>query len=139
MLFRSGPVARPNEWAKHVNTPQSDAELAALRRCAQQGAPFGNDDWVKPTGTSLASVSLCTGLGDQRSNQRNRVLGRRKHRCFEPATAFSTALSRKRMNYVPVRPGVDKSGFNDGLHARIAQQQFSKLFDTAKVLGWNIT
>ena len=52
-FLHAGPVARPNEWAKHLNTPQSDAHLAALRRCAQHGAPFGNDDWVKPTADKL--------------------------------------------------------------------------------------
>ena len=35
------------DWVEHVNRPQSDEELAALRRCVQRGAPFGREAWVR--------------------------------------------------------------------------------------------
>src|SRR5439155_2965442 len=38
----AGPVPRPADWAAYVNAPQTEAELAALRRCAERGTPFGH-------------------------------------------------------------------------------------------------
>ena len=32
-------------WVEHVNGPQTEAELAALRRCVQRGSPFGEGAW----------------------------------------------------------------------------------------------
>jgi putative transposase len=40
-----GPPAE--DWLEWVNRPQSEHELAALRRCLQRGRPFGREDWVK--------------------------------------------------------------------------------------------
>jgi putative transposase len=45
-LLDPGPVAWPILWLRHVNQPQTDAELAALRKSIRRGTPFGNDDWV---------------------------------------------------------------------------------------------
>jgi len=33
------PVPRGRGWLKWVNQPQSDAELAALRKCVARGTP----------------------------------------------------------------------------------------------------
>ena len=41
------PVACPRQWRQQVNQPQSDAEVAALRRSVNRGAPFGESDWTK--------------------------------------------------------------------------------------------
>jgi hypothetical protein len=32
-------------WCEHVNEPQSEAELQAIRRSARRGQPFGGDAW----------------------------------------------------------------------------------------------
>jgi len=37
---------RPDGWLDTVNQPQTDDELAALRRCISRGRPFGSDRWV---------------------------------------------------------------------------------------------
>jgi putative transposase len=37
-----GPVPRGADWAEQVNRPQTEAELAALRRSVERGAPFGD-------------------------------------------------------------------------------------------------
>jgi putative transposase len=52
-FLHAGPVPRPREWAAHVDAPQTEAELAALRRCAARGTPFGAEGWVGPTVTRL--------------------------------------------------------------------------------------
>jgi putative transposase len=46
-LLADGPVARPGEWWQVINTPQSEADLKAIRRCGSRGAPFGSDAWVR--------------------------------------------------------------------------------------------
>jgi putative transposase len=37
------PLPRNADWIEYVNTPQSDAELAVLRRSVLRGAPFGEE------------------------------------------------------------------------------------------------
>ena len=49
----AGPVPRPPDWAAHVHEPHTQAELAALRRCAARGTPFGTEAWVGPTAVRL--------------------------------------------------------------------------------------
>ncbi len=41
------PVPCPRQWRQHVNQPQTDAEMATLRRSVNRGAPFGDSDWTK--------------------------------------------------------------------------------------------
>ncbi len=38
-LLHPGPIPRGEDWLKWVNQPQSEAELAALRKCIARGAP----------------------------------------------------------------------------------------------------
>ena len=45
LLLSSWPLPRRPGWVDHVNAPQTDAELAALRRCVNRGCPFGEDTW----------------------------------------------------------------------------------------------
>ena len=40
------PVACPRQWLQSVNRPQTDAEVSALRRSVNRGAPFGDSDWT---------------------------------------------------------------------------------------------
>jgi len=39
------PLERPRRWLKLVNTAETEAELAALRRAVQRGCPFGEASW----------------------------------------------------------------------------------------------
>ena len=41
--FATPPVAIGPDWAAHVNSPQSEAELEAIRHCANRGQPFGSE------------------------------------------------------------------------------------------------
>ena len=41
------PVPCPRQWRQPVNQAQTDAEVAALRRSVNRGAPFGQPDWTK--------------------------------------------------------------------------------------------
>src|SRR5712692_7668171 len=53
-FVHAGPVPRPPDWAAHVHTSHTEAELAALRLCAARGAPFGAEAWVGPTAARLS-------------------------------------------------------------------------------------
>jgi len=43
------PVTPPANWVDHVNEPQTEAEMEALRRSLRRGIPFGNEDWQQAT------------------------------------------------------------------------------------------
>jgi putative transposase len=58
-ILTSGPVAIPNNWAALVHQPQTEAELAALRRSVQRGTPFGGPRW---TGRAAKQLGLQSTL-----------------------------------------------------------------------------
>jgi putative transposase len=41
------PISPPSNWVDLVNTPQTDAELADIRKCVARDRPIGDPDWVK--------------------------------------------------------------------------------------------
>jgi putative transposase len=41
------PIPEPADWLELVNTAQTEAELAALRRSASRGTPFGSQSWTE--------------------------------------------------------------------------------------------
>ena len=44
-LLAESPVALGRQWTKHVNQPETEAELAALRQSVVRGRPFGGGAW----------------------------------------------------------------------------------------------
>ncbi len=46
-LLAESPVALGRDWVAHVNRPQSEAELAAIRRGIARGQPLGSDAWQR--------------------------------------------------------------------------------------------
>ena len=59
MLLSPWPVRRSADWLAHVNAPQTEQELAALRRCVQRGCPHGSQAWSAHT---IARLGLETTL-----------------------------------------------------------------------------
>lgn len=51
------PVPRPRDWTDHVNEPQTEAELEAIRVSIQRGRPFGSPAWQKRTAKRLGLES----------------------------------------------------------------------------------
>lgn len=62
-LLSHWPLPRPAAWARHVNQPQSDAELVAIRRSVARGQPFGDDRWVEATAKRLGLDSTLRKRG----------------------------------------------------------------------------
>jgi putative transposase len=52
-LLAEWPTARPRNWLQLVNQPQTEAEVAALRRCVQRGTPFGSEAWAARSAARL--------------------------------------------------------------------------------------
>ena len=57
------PLPRPRKWLQHVNAPQTEAELKAVRRSVNQGQPYGSLNWVKRTATKLGLESTMRSRG----------------------------------------------------------------------------
>lgn len=45
-FLHPGPVPRGKDWLDWVNQPQSEAELKAILRSVDRGAPFGATEWA---------------------------------------------------------------------------------------------
>ncbi len=44
-LLAESPAPLGKRWTEHVNRPETEAELAALRRSVVRGRPFGGEAW----------------------------------------------------------------------------------------------
>jgi putative transposase len=69
-LLSDWPIARPPRWLELVNTPQGDAEEAAMKHSIVRGRPYGAEPWVNKIARTL-------NLG-QTLNPRGRPVGWRK-------------------------------------------------------------
>jgi putative transposase len=64
-----GPVPRPASWLEYVQGPQSEAELAALRRSVARHAPYGSAAWVERTAVQLGLESSLRPPGRPRQSR----------------------------------------------------------------------
>ena len=62
-LLSDWPVPRPRSWVQYVNQPQSEAELAAVRRSVERGQPYGADAWVRAVAAQLGLESTLRPRG----------------------------------------------------------------------------
>jgi putative transposase len=56
-MLSDWPVPRRRNWVEYVNQPASDAELKAIRRSCQRGAPYGSEEWTKKIAKRLGLES----------------------------------------------------------------------------------
>jgi putative transposase len=52
-ILDPGPVPRPSNWLRHVNQPQTEADVENLHECLRRGRPFGNSKWILATAKRL--------------------------------------------------------------------------------------
>jgi len=62
-LLDTGPLALPRGWRRHVQSPQTEAELEALRRSVVRGSPFGEASWQERTAKRLGLESTLRARG----------------------------------------------------------------------------
>ena len=65
-LLSDWPLARPHQWRRFVNEPQTDAELEALRRCVKRGQPYGSERWIERVVKKLGLESSVRARGRPR-------------------------------------------------------------------------
>ena len=53
LVLSEWPVPRPRQWRSHVNNPQTEAELEAIRRSVKRGTPYGNAKWLTQSAARL--------------------------------------------------------------------------------------
>ena len=66
-ILDPGPVPRGGDWLNWVNQPQSEAELAALRKCIERGTPYGSETWQHATAERLGLEASLRPRGRPRS------------------------------------------------------------------------
>ncbi len=62
-LLSAWPVARPRNWIALLNTPQKEADLAALHLAKNRGQPYGATDWAIQTAAKLGIESSLRPIG----------------------------------------------------------------------------
>ena len=65
-LLSDWPIDRPRDWAAYVNRPETPAELEALRRSVQRGAPYGGKNWIEKTARKLGLETALRSRGRPR-------------------------------------------------------------------------
>ena len=60
------PVPEPPDWPDLVDAPQTEAELAALRRSAGRERPYGGEAWSRRTADRLGMAHTLRGRGRPR-------------------------------------------------------------------------
>ena len=56
-ILHPWPIDLPEDWLELVNTPQTDAEVEAMRISIQRGRPFGDPKWQARIAKQLNLVS----------------------------------------------------------------------------------
>jgi putative transposase len=59
----AGPLPEPDAWLTYVNGVETAAELEALRRSVQRGAPYGEAAWQSQTAAALGLESSLRRIG----------------------------------------------------------------------------
>ena len=62
-ILDDGPLPLPHDWRQFVQSVQSEAELAALRRSVVRGLPFGEESWQETTAKKLGLQSTLRARG----------------------------------------------------------------------------
>ena len=68
-MLAAWPSPRWPGWVEHVNGPQTEAELAAVRRSVQRGNPFGETLWSEEMARRLGLESTLRPHGRPKKTQ----------------------------------------------------------------------
>ena len=63
------PLPVPERWLQYVNKPETESELAAVRRSVVRGAPYGDEVWEQQTAKSLGLESALRRPGRPRKKK----------------------------------------------------------------------
>ena len=74
-LLDAGPVALPRRWRHHVQSPQTESELNALRTSVVRGTPFGAASWQRITAQRLHLASTLRPRGRPSKSTAEKSIG----------------------------------------------------------------
>ena len=66
VVLDEGPLPLPQDWLQHVQSVETETELAALRRSVVRGTPFGEETWKKRKAKRLGLGSTLRARGRPR-------------------------------------------------------------------------
>jgi putative transposase len=69
-LLSPWPVRRSPDWIEHVNAPQTQAEIEAIRRSIPRGRPFGDEAWTERATAELGLETTLKPRGRPRNTPR---------------------------------------------------------------------
>jgi putative transposase len=67
-LLSVSPIPLGPQWARHINQPQSEGEVAAIRESLQRGRPFGREAWQRKVSRQLGLEHTFRHRGRPRKN-----------------------------------------------------------------------
>ena len=65
-LLSRWPVRRPGDWPARLRRPEAEPRLESLRLCVNRSRPYGDDDWVIKTASTLGLESSVRPQGRPR-------------------------------------------------------------------------
>ena len=65
-LLSPWPIPCPNDWPAIVRSPQTEAELEAIRLSVLRGRPYGDENWTRRTAKRLGLESTLRNPGRPR-------------------------------------------------------------------------
>ena len=68
-LLSDWPLPKPRGWKQHVNRPQTEAEVEAIRRCLIRSRPYGSQEWTDRIAQKLGLESTLRPRGRPRLHQ----------------------------------------------------------------------
>lgn len=74
-LISPWPLPRPRRWLDWVNEPQTEAELAAVRRSISRGCPYGDETWTDNTVRALGLETTLRPRGRPRKSDQESEKG----------------------------------------------------------------
>ncbi|GEM_PF-2226641 len=117
--FSTWPLLRNPGWLEHLNSPQTEAELTAIRRSVNRGSPLGGETWAT-TATKELGLEITTRDHDSTSGTtETQVNGS----CFLFASSDSIWLSRGERNCSFYCRGITSYGSSVRSNDRVAEQR----------------
>ena len=53
LILSEWPVPPPRQWRAHVNKPQTESELEAIRSSVKRGTPYSSAKWLTQSAARL--------------------------------------------------------------------------------------
>jgi putative transposase len=66
------PLPRPSRWTVHVNQPQTEGELEAIRQSIRRGRPYGGEEWTTRIAGKIGLESTLRARGRPRKQTTKR-------------------------------------------------------------------